>query len=294
MLNSAIAFWSFFRVQTNRWKMKKDLGDLHRLLQVAEHGNRRLGFGDSRRGADSGSRQDSRRRELQALAVKLKASPASIATWLSTSFICFIFFQKFQFFPRYLETIWVLTSQWLGCWSPKSTNGRDAAAALSPQLVSLHDLHSELLLAAAAFMISILGCSWLPLPPCLPSFSPFMISLPEEPMVSEHLRIRNKQLLPYEHSKTHFASLKMLSGAYADVFFLNGFCTCQGDKTLGRTWGRRCLNWRRVCYQLLIAISNRLSRVSNIFVCRKHSQSELALRRWPSRDSYNLDPHPES
>ena len=27
------------------------------------------------------------------------------------------------------------------------------------------------------FMISILGCSWLPLPPCLPSLSPFMISI---------------------------------------------------------------------------------------------------------------------
>ena len=74
--------------------------------------------------------------------------------------------------------------------------------------VSLHDLHSGLLFAAAAacscciclpswspfwaplgcrcrlcllhlspFMISILGSSWLPLPPCLPSFSPFMISV---------------------------------------------------------------------------------------------------------------------
>ena len=27
------------------------------------------------------------------------------------------------------------------------------------------------------FMIPLLGCSWLPLPPCLPSLSPFMISL---------------------------------------------------------------------------------------------------------------------
>ena len=47
-----------------------------------------------------------------------------------------------------------------------------AAAALSLKLVSLYDLHSGLLLAAALssslspFMISILGCSWLP--PCLP------------------------------------------------------------------------------------------------------------------------------
>ena len=43
-----------------------------------------------------------------------------------------------------------------------------------PSFVPLHDLHSGLLLAAAAtlspFMISILGCSCLPLPPCLPSF----------------------------------------------------------------------------------------------------------------------------
>ena len=74
------------------------------------------------------------------------------------------------------EVIEVLTSQWLGCWSPKSQNARDAAAALSPficltswspfwaalgcrcRLVSLH---------LSPFMI---GCSWLPLPPCLPSF----------------------------------------------------------------------------------------------------------------------------
>ena len=52
-------------------------------------------------------------------------------------------------FPRWLEGIGVLTSQWLGCWSPKSRNGRGAATALSP-LVALHDLHSGLLLAAAA------------------------------------------------------------------------------------------------------------------------------------------------
>ena len=47
-----------------------------------------------------------------------------------------------------------------------------------PSCVSLHDLYSGLLLAAAAalspftcpFMISILACSCLPLPPCLPSF----------------------------------------------------------------------------------------------------------------------------
>ena len=50
------------------------------------------------------------------------------------------------------------------------------------------------------FMISILGCSWLPLPLCLPNLSPFMISLPEEPMVCEHLRIRNKKLLLYAYS----------------------------------------------------------------------------------------------
>ena len=47
-----------------------------------------------------------------------------------------------------------------------------------PSFVPLHDLHFGLPLAAAApclpssspFMISILGCSWLPLPPCPPSF----------------------------------------------------------------------------------------------------------------------------
>ena len=32
--------------------------------------------------------------------------------------------------------------------------------------------------SVSSFMISILGCSWLLVPPCLPSFSPFMISLP--------------------------------------------------------------------------------------------------------------------
>ena len=50
-----------------------------------------------------------------------------------------------------------------------------AAAALSSQLVTLPDFPSGLLLAAAAalspslspFLISLLGCSWLPLPPCL-------------------------------------------------------------------------------------------------------------------------------
>ena len=56
-----------------------------------------------------------------------------------------------------------------------------AAAALSPQLVFLHDFLSGLLLAAAAALspelVSLPGCSWLPLPPCLPSLSPFMISL---------------------------------------------------------------------------------------------------------------------
>ena len=53
-----------------------------------------------------------------------------------------------------------------------------------PSFVSLHDLHSGLLLASAAalspFMclscvISFLACSWLPLQPCLPSF----VSLPD-------------------------------------------------------------------------------------------------------------------
>ena len=139
--------------------------------------------------------------------------------------------------------------------------------ALSPKLVSLHDSPSGLLLAATAalspFMISLLGCCWLPLPPSLPSLSPFvisllgcswpplppcllasfpsyfsfelllaaaatlspslfpfMISLPGESMISEHLRIPNKKLLLYEYSKTHFASLEMLSGVYAGVICL--------------------------------------------------------------------------
>ena len=59
------------------------------------------------------------------------------------------------------------------------------AAALSPFIVSLRNLHSGLLLAAPAalshhlspFLISILGCSWLPLPPCLPSFVSLHISI---------------------------------------------------------------------------------------------------------------------
>ena len=118
------------------------------------------------------------------------------------------YFLSHIIFHRQLEAKGALTSQWLGCWSPKSPNGRDAAAALSPKLVSLHDLHSGLLLAAAAalspkpfslhdlhsglllaaaaalspklvplhdlhsgrlfpFMIFLLGCPWLLLPPCL-------------------------------------------------------------------------------------------------------------------------------
>ena len=65
---------------------------------------------------------------------------------------------------------------------------------LVSQLVSLDDFPSGLLLAAAAalshslspFMIFLLCCFWLLLPPCyrcrrcLPSLSPFLISLPEE------------------------------------------------------------------------------------------------------------------
>ena len=43
-----------------------------------------------------------------------------------------------------------------------------AAEACLPSCVSLHDLHSGLLLAAALPS----KCSWLPLPPCLPSLSP--------------------------------------------------------------------------------------------------------------------------
>ena len=47
-----------------------------------------------------------------------------------------------------------------------------AAAALSPHLPS-----GLLLVAAPAYMITPGGCSWLPLPPWLPSLSPFLNSL---------------------------------------------------------------------------------------------------------------------
>ena len=76
----------------------------------------------------------------------------------------------------------------------KERKRKDAAAALSPKLVSLHDFPSGLLLAAGgalsfnlpsglllvaapAYMISPRGCSWLLLPPCLPSWPPFLNSL---------------------------------------------------------------------------------------------------------------------
>ena len=74
-----------------------------------------------------------------------------------------------------------------------------AAAALSPKLVCLHDSPSALLLAAAAALSpqlvslhDLLGCSWMLVTPCLPSFSPFMISflgsswLPPSKLVSLH------------------------------------------------------------------------------------------------------------
>ena len=48
-------------------------------------------------------------------------------------------------------------------------------------------------------------------------FLPLMISFPQEPMVSEHLRIRNKSCCFLNVQKTHFASLEMLSGVYAGV-----------------------------------------------------------------------------
>ena len=51
------------------------------------------------------------------------------------------------------------------------------AAALSPKLVSLRDFPSGLLLGAAAAFFLQACRSWLPLPPCLPSLSPFMIPL---------------------------------------------------------------------------------------------------------------------
>ena len=99
---------------------------------------------------------------------------------------------------------WLPLPPCLPAWSPFW-----AALGCPCRLVSLHDLHCGLLLAAAAAlspficlpawspywaalglaaaaalspcMISILGCSWLPLPPCLPSFvsawSPFWAAL---------------------------------------------------------------------------------------------------------------------
>ena len=82
------------------------------------------------------------------------------------------------------------------------------SAALSPKLVSLHDFSFGLLLAAAAILSS--------------SLFPFMISLPEESMVSEHLRIRNKKLVLYEYFKNGTLLLwKLLFGVYAGVFL---FC----------------------------------------------------------------------
>ena len=52
-----------------------------------------------------------------------------------------------------------------------------AAAALSPKLVSLHDLAfgCRCCLVCEAWLTSFR--SWMPLPACLPSLSPFMISL---------------------------------------------------------------------------------------------------------------------
>ena len=53
-----------------------------------------------------------------------------------------------------------------------------AAAALFPKLVSLHDFAfgCRCRLVSQACLPTLLR-SWLPLPPCLPSLSPFMISL---------------------------------------------------------------------------------------------------------------------
>ena len=130
----------------------------------------------------------------------------------------FVILELFQcccnwcFSPDSWKLLGVLTSQRLGCWSPKSLplppglpsfvslcdlhSGLLLAAPAFmclPSFVSLHDLHSGLLLAAPAFicplpsfvslhlspcMISILACSWL----LLPSFvalhlSPFVISI---------------------------------------------------------------------------------------------------------------------
>ena len=53
-----------------------------------------------------------------------------------------------------------------------------AAAALSPKLVAVHDfaLDCRCCLVSQACLSSYFR-SWLPLPPCLPSLSSFMISL---------------------------------------------------------------------------------------------------------------------
>ena len=75
------------------------------------------------------------------------------------------------------------TDSWLllAALSPKFVSLHDFPSglllALPPKLVSLHDFPPGLLLVAApANMISPGGCSWLPLPPWLPSLSPFLNS----------------------------------------------------------------------------------------------------------------------
>ena len=74
------------------------------------------------------------------------------------------------------------------------------------RLVSLH---------LSPCMISILGCSWLPLPPCLPSFvlSPF-IALHVSPSVGSCVRLRPRPSKPFICLPT---SSGMLSGVYAGV-----------------------------------------------------------------------------
>ena len=64
---------------------------------------------------------------------------------------------------KILGCSWLLVPPCLPSFSPFMISFLGCFWLPSPKLVSLHD--------------SLLGCSWLPLPPCLPSLSPFMISL---------------------------------------------------------------------------------------------------------------------
>ena len=78
-----------------------------------------------------------------------------------------------MFFP--LEAIGVLSSQWMGSGLRKLA----AVAVLFLKLVSLHDfaLGCRCRLVSPSLSPFMIFRFWLPLPPCLPSLSPFMILL---------------------------------------------------------------------------------------------------------------------